>query len=128
VKKGLKAKPNLTNANVVSLLGATAPASIDYRNYNGKNYVQAIKHQGVCGSCWSFAAVSAVESYAALANGGNVPNLSEQNLVDCVYKYDSCNTGGNDDEAWNYLINSQAGGIATAANYPYVSGNTNTVS
>ena len=116
----------MSNARMASLPRATAPASIDWRNVSGKSYVQAIKDQGYCGSCWAFSVVSAIESYAVLANGGNVPNLSEQNLVDCAYGMDGCE-GGNNDYAWNYLIKSQAGGIATKANYPYDSGSTATV-
>ena len=117
----------MTNARMATLPRATAPASIDWRNYNGKSYVQAIKDQGYCGSCWSFASVSAIESYAAIANGGRLPNLSEQNLVDCVYGSDGCN-GGNDDDAFNYLIKNQSGRIAIESNYPYVSDITETVS
>lgn len=78
------------NENILHPTRATAPASIDWRNYNGKSYVQAIKDQGYCGSCWSFASVSALESYAALANGGKLPNLFEQNLVYCVNRRDGC--------------------------------------
>jgi C1A family cysteine protease len=126
VRKGLKKKPNMDNARMAILPRATAPASIDWRNINGKSYVQAVKNQGSCGSCWSFASVAAIESYAALANGGTVPNLSEQNLVDCTYRSDGCD-GGNNDDAWNYLIQKQAGAIATSSNYPYVSGTTQTV-
>jgi hypothetical protein len=66
-----------------------------------------------------------MESYAALANGGTVPNLSEQNLVDCVYGTDGCN-GGNDPSTWNYVTSN--GGIVTQANYPYNSGTTGNVS
>ncbi len=33
------------------------PASFDWRNNNGKNYVQAIKDQEQCGSCWTFASI-----------------------------------------------------------------------
>jgi hypothetical protein len=66
-----------------------------------------------------------MESYVALANGGTVPNLSEQNLVDCALGTNGCN-GGNDPSAWNYVKSN--GGIATQAKYPYVSGTTGTVS
>ncbi len=125
VRKGLKKKPNMDNARMAILPRATAPASIDWRNINGKRYVQAVKNQGSCGSCWSFASVAAIESYAALANGGTVPNLSEQNLVDCALGTNGCN-GGNDPSAWNYVKSN--GGIATQAKYPYVSGTTGTVS
>jgi hypothetical protein len=69
--------------------------------------------------------VSALESYTALATG-QLPNLSEQNLVDCSYVgKDGCNGGANPD-AFNYVLRN--GGIASKANYPYVSGTSGTVS
>jgi len=126
----LPIKPSISNAKMAPIPRQSAPASIDWRNITGKSYVQAVQNQGQCGSCWAFATVAAIESYAALANGGTVPNFSEQNLVDCTYlgtsDPDGCNGGLNSD-AWNYLIKSQAGGIATEANYPYTSGSTQTV-
>lgn len=62
------------------------PASIDWRNKNGKNYLQVVKDQGGCGSCWAFSTSFVFESYRAIANGGGtVPNLPEQNLIDCTY-------------------------------------------
>jgi len=120
----LNAKSVIKNSRIASLPRATAPASIDWRNKSGKNYVQAIKNQRQCGSCWAFASVSAMESYVALANGGTVPNLSEQNLVGCTYAYDGCN-GGQVSSGWNFVKSN--GGIATQANYPYISGTTRTV-
>ena len=54
-----------------------------------------------------------------------MPNLSEQNLVDCVYRTDGC-LGGLNPPAWYYVYTN--GGIATELNYPYVSGKTGTVS
>jgi C1A family cysteine protease len=120
---------NVTNLETASIANANnaAPSSIDWRNYNGQSYVQAIKDQGQCGSCWAFSAVSALESYAALSNNGSyLPNLSEQNLVDCVYDFDTCDYGGNVLEAWDYIL--MNGGIATESNYPYKSGSSETVS
>jgi len=119
---------NVTNLETANFANANAaPSSIDWRDYKGQSYVQAIKDQGQCGSCWAFSAVSALESYAALSNNGSyLPNLSEQNLVDCVYDFDTCNYGGNVLEAWDYIL--MNGGIATESNYPYKSGSSETVS
>ena len=92
----------------------SAPASIDWRNYNGRSYVQAIQNQGSCGSCWAFSAVSSIESYAAIATRV-LPNLSEQNLIDCVYNRNGC-FGGGVPNAYIYALRN--GGIATEASYP----------
>jgi C1A family cysteine protease len=124
-RSGLISPPINSNVTKISETksGVSAPASIDWRNYNGRNYVQAIKNQGGCGSCWAFSAVSALESYSALL-GGNIPNLSEQNLVDCTYSYNGC-IGGYVTDAWQCVKNN--GGIAVQSIYPYNSGSTNRV-
>jgi cathepsin L len=63
---------------------------IDWRS-NGD--VQSIKDQGQCGSCWAFSAISSVESGWKIKHGGTLPNLSEQELVDCDTGCYGCNGG-----------------------------------
>jgi C1A family cysteine protease len=80
-----------------------APASLDWRNYGGNNYVTPVRSQGNCGSCWAFAATGALESQALI--DGNTPgtdvNLSEQILVSCSGA-GSC-SGGYIDSASDYV-------------------------
>ena len=56
------------------------PASVDWRKKG--HVITGIKDQGVCGSCWAFAAIAALESARAIA-GGDPDDFSEQQLLDC---------------------------------------------
>ena len=89
------------------------PSSVDWRT---KGVVNAIKNQGSCGSCWTFSAAGTMESAAAIA-GAALPNLSEQNLVDCSQTgYNGCNGGW---MSWAYDYVKSNGGIDTQSAYPY---------
>ncbi|CAL4098254.1 unnamed protein product, partial [Meganyctiphanes norvegica] len=95
------------------------PESLDYRKMGAIN---PIRHQGTCGSCWAFSAVSSIESQIFLQNGQLV-QLSEQYLVDCSKGvgfpsypgWTGCQ-GGWKDGAIEYISNN---GIAYGATYPY---------
>lgn len=56
------------------------PAAFDWHD---SAPAQPIRDQAGCGSCWAFAAVSALE-YALLINEGVTVDLSEQWLISCV--------------------------------------------
>jgi C1A family cysteine protease len=77
------------------LAQSTAPLAFDWRAL-GK--VPPPRDQGGCGSCWSFAAIAAMESKALIDGTSTGPNLSEQQMVDCVngntgYYSQGCNGG-----------------------------------
>ena len=44
----------------------------------------AVKDQGECGSCWTFAATGAIESAQNIFCGGELVPLSEQQLLECA--------------------------------------------
>ena len=90
------------------------PTSVDWRTV--PKTVNAIKSQARCGSCWSFSAIGSLESAYAIANGVLL-DMSEQNLVDCVYNSDGCQ-GGWMTDAWNY-IQQNNNLISTESSYPY---------
>ena len=84
----------------------------DWRNHN---VVGPIKNQGVCGSCWAFAAVAAIESRHAIKTGQLI-NLSEQQVLDCASDVYGCH-GGKVSAALDYINRTK--GIAHATHYPY---------
>ena len=109
---------NLQGRNRVKTKTATATPSpaagpaptLDWRSVGGVSYVAPVKDQGQCGSCWAFSAAAAIESMNAV-NGGGLPLLSEQQLVDCSdssYGNYGC-SGGWMNTAFDYVI--QAGGM-----------------
>jgi C1A family cysteine protease len=101
---------------------ATLAASIDWVSKGG---VTGVKDQGSCGSCWSFSTTGALES-AYKNKYGTLKSFSEQHLVDC----DTRSNGGTDMGCNGGLMDSaftwtkKNGGLASEADYAYVSGTT----
>jgi len=62
-------------------LGSHAAITIDH-HASGK--MTAVKDQGQCGSCWAFAANTALEGSLAISSGRAPVRLSEQQVVDCT--------------------------------------------
>ena len=94
------------------------PGAIDWRTFGA---VSPVKDQGQCGSCWTFSSTGAMESHTFLATG-EMPLLSEQQLVDCAQAFDNhgCN-GGLPSHAFEYVRFN--GGIESEDSYPYTAEN-----
>ena len=87
----------------------------DWRNRHGRNWLTPAKDQLSCWSCWSFAALGTLESYANLYFNQNVDfDLSEQELVSCSGA-GNC-SGGNARSAISYIRNK---GIVHEECFPY---------
>eukprot|EP01135_Chromosphaera_perkinsii_P004762 Nk52_evm34s295 gene=Nk52_evmTU34s295 len=107
-------QPNLLGSAGVS--DYYLPEHVDWRD---KNVVIPPKNQGKCGSCWTFAAIAALESHHALRSNELI-ELSEQQILDCAsnkyYGNMGCG-GGTLDAAYAYV--KDAGGVVTEQSYPY---------
>jgi hypothetical protein len=78
-----------------------------------------VNNQAKCGSCYSFAATESIQSAWAIFKG-ELPQLSEEQIVQCSIPYgnEGCN-GGDPDRSYEYLMKNP---LNTEVNYPYTSG------
>lgn len=96
----------------------SAPLRLDWRDYNGNNYVTPVRDQGDCSACWAFATTAALESKTLIAGNaaGTLPDLSEQALLSCSGA-GNC-YGGQIDFASDFIRDT---GLPPEDCYPYTS-------
>lgn len=103
--------------NLVSFI---SPANVEYPkevDWRSQGAVTDVKDQEDCGSCWAFAATGTLEGQH-FRKSGKLESMSEQNLVDCTFKYGcyGCQ-GGLTDKALLYIKVNK--GIDSEDSYPY---------
>jgi len=119
-------RPGVERAFVSKRKRSSLPSSIDWRNYNGENYVNTPLNQGQCGSCWTFSGTTVLESRYAIKYGADkLVQLSEQNIVDCCHPGTSTSSGcdgGWYTNAWAYAAsgNGEWSGDITGSNSLYL--------
>lgn len=69
-------------APMTAFTAASRPASVDWRNRNGRNWVTPVKDQGNCGSCVGFCCTALLESMVCIERGLET-DLSEADLFFC---------------------------------------------
>lgn len=127
----LKEKEEIAKANFTAYMAQDgiksigAPASFDWRNHNGGNYVTSVKNQGSCGSCVAFGSLGVVESKIKIDRGANYAiDLSEAHLFYCIARSQgrTCGNGWYQDPPFVALKDT---GVTDEACYPYTSGDQN---
>lgn len=108
-------EPNtLRNVTLKKMSGLRMPKSVDWRE---QGLVSAVQNQGMCGSCWAFSSVGALEGQMSKHTRVLVA-LSPQNLVDCsIMDGNHGCKGGYISKSYNYIIRNK--GIDSATFYPY---------
>jgi len=124
----LESREELATANLEAFTAggfaaAAAPASFDWRNVGGRNFITAVRNQGGCGSCVAFGTAAAVEgSLRVRINDPTYPiDLSEAHLFYCHARSQGrrCNNGWWVPPALDKLKDP---GVADEACYPYTAG------
>jgi cathepsin L len=100
----------------------TKTGTIQTADWVSLGKVSPTKDQGSCGSCYSFSATTALESYIAIHENSDPLHLSEQEIVDCTSDFGNAGCGGGHEaNVYNYISKY---GITSNEDYPYFSGET----
>jgi hypothetical protein len=87
------------------------PLNLNWASNNnpvGYPVVSPIHNQGLCGACWAFVTVEAVEASIHIKTNRKV-HLSVQELIDCDKKSNKGCNGGDPNSAFRYIVNSGVG-------------------
>lgn len=94
-KSRLISKPRANKASdELEKVADQLPASFDWRNVDGTNYVSPIRNQGSCGSCYAFAAMGMNEARLRIKTKlVNQTIFSPQDIVECSEYAQGCDGG-----------------------------------
>ena len=100
-EKVLDIYPTMTDSSYISYIDekfkpaiTETPDYFSWSDYEGKNWLTPVKRQ-LCGDCWDFAAIGALESIIKIRENCSDfnPDLSEQYVLSCLSGAGSCNGG-----------------------------------
>jgi cathepsin C len=98
---------------------SSLPRNWDWRNISGENFVEPMRDQLTCGSCYAFAGTSMLAERIRIITGNAItPVLSPQDIVSCSSYSQGCDGG------FSYLVSKYGEdfGIALEQCFPYQSG------
>jgi cathepsin B len=95
---------------------AAVPAAFDARQqWSHCQYINEIRDQSACGSCWAFGAVESMTDRICIASNGTAqPHISAEDLNSCCMMCGSGCDGGYPEAAWLYF---KVTGLVTGGNY-----------
>ncbi|XP_076995815.1 cathepsin O isoform X2 [Tamandua tetradactyla] len=105
--------PRYTAKVQIPVPNISLPLRFDWRD---KHVVTQVRNQQMCGGCWAFSVVGAVESAYAI-KGEVLEDLSIQQVIDCSYNNYGCN-GGSTVNALNWLTKMQVK-LVRESEYPF---------
>ena len=129
-------RTKLYNGRLYGNKGRKLVADATTIDHVADGFMYPVKDQGGCGSCYAFAANTALEGYIARKNNSTPVRLSEQHLVDCTLRKNSYNYSlfGEDYGLWGcgggwmatcwYFQHKN--GVMKDSDYSYTSGSTGT--
>lgn len=113
-KKNLEANDTQLGSAWLPPCNVDIPAAV---NWVTEGYVTPVKNQGQCGSCYAFSTTGSLEGQV-FKKTGKLPQLSEQNILDCSKSYGNMGCrGGWMDFAFKYIRDNK--GIDSENGYPY---------
>ncbi|KAL3308053.1 Cathepsin L2, partial [Cichlidogyrus casuarinus] len=107
---------NLFEQNVQDfpkLFNDPVPDTWDWRTVGGLN---PVVNQGLCGCCWTFSSVAALEFQYWKATNGTLVKFSQQQLLNCVSN-STCRRGGTSRDSFRYLKDHK---LQNSTTYPYI--------
>ncbi|XP_040608541.1 cathepsin O isoform X2 [Mesocricetus auratus] len=105
--------PRYPAAGQTPIPNVSLPLRFDWRD---KHVVNQVRNQKMCGGCWAFSVVSAIESTCAI-QGKPLDYLSVQQVIDCSFNNYGC-SGGSPLSALSWLNETQVK-LVEDSEYPF---------
>lgn len=79
--------------DAMSIPDVEIPDNFDWRSIGGYNFMNELRDQGPCGSCYTVSFIQIAENRLKIKYGREMPKLSAQYLMTCNYMNEGCDGG-----------------------------------